>query len=90
MVVTQPQAVANEVVVIYLTNQYKNNPRYQDKNGEFHPNLLPENVKTQIQDLTAGIGAVIGERQDIRVTTQSLQEGSKLIIGKRTLFIILF
>ncbi len=53
-------AVASEAAAIYLTNQYKNDPRYQDKNGEFQPNLLPESVKTQIRDLTAGIGAVIG------------------------------
>lgn len=47
----------------YLTNQlvekYKDDPKYF-VNGEFQPNLLPENVKTQIRDLTAGIGAVIG------------------------------
>lgn len=53
-------AVASEAAAIYLTNQYKNDPRYQDINGEFQPNLLPENVKAQIRDLTAGIGAVIG------------------------------
>ena len=41
-------------------NQYKDKEEYQDANGEFQPNLLPENVKTQIRDLTAGIGAVIG------------------------------
>ena len=52
--------VASEAVAIYLTNQYKNDPRYQDKNGEFQRNLLSESVKTQIRDLTAGIGAVIG------------------------------
>jgi len=49
------------VAAIYLTNQYKDDPRYQNENGEFIPNLLPESVKTQIRDLTAGIGAVIGE-----------------------------
>ena len=53
-------AVASEAAAIYLTNQYKDDPRYQNENGEFIPNLLPENVKTQIRDLTAGIGAVIG------------------------------
>ena len=53
-------AVASEAAAIYLTNQYKNDPRYQDKNSEFQPNLLLENVKAQIRDLTAGIGAVIG------------------------------
>ncbi|WP_228267834.1 VENN motif pre-toxin domain-containing protein [Acinetobacter sp. TUM15064] len=53
-------AVASEAAAIYLTNQYKNDPRYQDINGEFQPNLLPENVKAQIRDLTASIGAVIG------------------------------
>ena len=53
-------AVASEAAAIYLTNQYKGKKEYQDANGEFQPNLLPENVKTQIRDLTAGIGAVIG------------------------------
>ena len=53
-------AVASEAAAIYLTNQYKDKKEYQDANGEFQPNLLPEDVKTQIRDLTAGIGAVIG------------------------------
>ena len=53
-------AVASEAAAIYLTNQYKDKKEYQDANGEFQPNLLPESVKTQIRDLTAGIGAVIG------------------------------
>ncbi|MEF9956285.1 MAG: VENN motif pre-toxin domain-containing protein [Acinetobacter sp.] len=44
----------------YFTNQYKDKKEYQDANGVFQPNLLPEDVKTQIRDLTAGIGAVIG------------------------------
>lgn len=53
-------AVASEAAAIYLTNQYKDKKEYQDANGEFQPNLLPEDVKAQIRDLTAGIGAVIG------------------------------
>lgn len=53
-------AVASEAVANYFTNQYKDNKDYQDANGVFQPNLLPEDVKTQIRDLTAGIGAVIG------------------------------
>ncbi len=53
-------AVASEAAAIYLANQYKDNKEYQDANGEFQPNLLPEGVKAQIRDLTAGIGAVIG------------------------------
>ena len=53
-------AVASEAAATYLMNQYKDKEEYQDANGEFQPNLLPENVKTQIRDLTAGIGAVIG------------------------------
>ena len=52
--------VASEAAATYFTNQYKDNKDYQDANGEFQPNLLPESVKTQIRDLTAGIGAVIG------------------------------
>lgn len=53
-------AIASEAEAIYLTNQYKDKKEYQDADGEFQPNLLPENVKAQIRDLTAGIGAVIG------------------------------
>jgi hypothetical protein len=53
-------AVASEAAATYFTNQYKDKEEYQDKNGVFQPNLLPEDVKTQIRDLTAGIGAVIG------------------------------
>ncbi|MDY6481541.1 VENN motif pre-toxin domain-containing protein [Acinetobacter faecalis] len=53
-------AVASEAAAIYLANQYKDKKEYQDANGEFQPNLLPEDVKAQIRDLTAGIGAVIG------------------------------
>ena len=53
-------AVASEAAADYLTNQYKDKKEYQDVNGEFQPNLLPEDVKTQIRDLTAAIGAVVG------------------------------
>lgn len=53
-------AVASEAAANYLSNQYKDNPLYQDANGEFQPNLLPEGIKAQIRDLTAGISAVIG------------------------------
>ncbi|MEG0343509.1 MAG: VENN motif pre-toxin domain-containing protein [Acinetobacter sp.] len=53
-------AVASEAAADYLTNQYKDKKEYQDANGEFQPNLLPENVKNQIRDLTAAIGAVVG------------------------------
>jgi filamentous hemagglutinin len=53
-------AVATEAAADYLTNQYKDKKEYQDVNGEFQANLLPEDVKTQIRDLTAAIGAVVG------------------------------
>ena len=53
-------AVASEAAADYLTNQYKDKKEYQDVNGEFQANLLPEDVKTQIRDLTAAIGAVVG------------------------------
>ncbi|MDV8157998.1 DNA/RNA non-specific endonuclease [Acinetobacter bereziniae] len=53
-------AVASEAAADYLTNQYKDKKQYQDVNGEFQANLLPEDVKTQIRDLTAAIGAVVG------------------------------
>ena len=53
-------AVASEAAATYFTNQYKDDPRYQNEKGEFIPNLLPEDVKTQIRDLTTAIGAVVG------------------------------
>ncbi len=53
-------AVASEAAATYFTNQYKDKKEYQDANGVFQPNLLPEDIKTQIRDLTVGIGAVIG------------------------------
>jgi filamentous hemagglutinin len=53
-------AVASEAAATYFTNQYKDDARYQNEKGEFIPNLLPEDVKTQIRDLTAAIGAVAG------------------------------
>ncbi|WOE32000.1 MULTISPECIES: hemagglutinin repeat-containing protein [unclassified Acinetobacter] len=56
-------AVASEAAAQYLTQQlaekYKDDPKYF-VNGKFQANLLPEDVKAQIRDLTAGIGAVIG------------------------------
>ena len=53
-------AVAAESAADYLSNQYKDDPRYQNANGEFEANRLPEDVKAQIRDLTAAIGAVVG------------------------------
>nr|WP_306738643.1 VENN motif pre-toxin domain-containing protein [Acinetobacter nosocomialis] len=53
-------AVASEAAADYLANQYKDNPAYKNEKGEFEPNLLPENVKLSIRDLTAAIGAVVG------------------------------
>ena len=53
-------AVASEAAADYLANQYKDVPAYKNGKGEFEPNLLPENVKSSIRDLTAAIGAVVG------------------------------
>ncbi len=56
-------AVASEAAATYFANQYYKDhpdPAYQNEKGEFIPNLLPEDVKTQIRDLTAAIGAVVG------------------------------
>ncbi|MDQ8934846.1 VENN motif pre-toxin domain-containing protein [Acinetobacter rudis] len=53
-------AVAAESAADYLSQKYKSNPDYQNANGEFEANRLPEDVKTQIRDLTAAIGAVVG------------------------------
>ena len=54
-------AVASEAAADYFANQYNDGKTaINPETGEFDANLLPENVKTQIRDLTAGIGAVIG------------------------------
>lgn len=53
-------AVASEAAATYFTNQFKDDSRYQNEKGEFIPNLLPEDVKTQIRDLTTAIGTVAG------------------------------
>lgn len=53
-------AVASEAAADYFANQYKDDPAYKNGKGEFEPNLLPENVKSSIRDLTAAIGAVVG------------------------------
>ena len=53
-------AVASEAAADYFTNQYKDDPAYQNEKGEFDANLLSENIKTDIRDLTAAIGAVVG------------------------------
>ena len=56
-------AVASEAAATYFTKQleekYKDDPKYY-ANGEFQPNLLSEAEKSQIRDLTAAIGAVVG------------------------------
>ncbi|MCH7293728.1 VENN motif pre-toxin domain-containing protein [Acinetobacter sp. ANC 5442] len=78
-------AVASEAAADYLANQYKDNPAYQNEKGEFIPNLLPEDVKTQIRDLTAAIGAVVGgtvgdsafEAQISGVVAQNAVENNK-------------
>ena len=80
-------AVAAESAAIYLTNQYKDKKEYQDANGKFQPNLLPESVKNQIRDLTAAIGAVVGgtvgdsafEAQLAGVVGQNAVENNALI-----------
>ncbi|MDO7467526.1 VENN motif pre-toxin domain-containing protein [Acinetobacter baumannii] len=53
-------AVASEAAADYLTKQYKDNPAYQNDKGEFDANLLPEDVKSSIRDLTSAIGVAVG------------------------------
>lgn len=53
-------AVASEAAADYLTKQYKDNPAYQNARGEFDANLLPEDVKSSIRDLTSAIGVAVG------------------------------
>ncbi len=54
-------AVASEAAAGYLAERYNDGKTaINPKTGQFDPNLLPEDVKTQIRDLTAAIGAVVG------------------------------
>lgn len=54
-------AVASEAAANYFAKQYDDGKTaINPKTGEFNPNLLSEDVKTQIRDLTEGIGAIIG------------------------------
>ncbi|WP_407503435.1 hemagglutinin repeat-containing protein [Acinetobacter baumannii] len=53
-------AVASETAADYLIKQYKDNPAYQNDKGEFDANLLPEDVKSSIRDLTSAIGVAVG------------------------------
>ena len=54
-------AVASEAAADYFANQYNDGKTaINPETGEFDANLLPENIKAQIRDLTAGIGAVVG------------------------------
>nr|WP_228198579.1 VENN motif pre-toxin domain-containing protein [Acinetobacter baylyi] len=54
-------AVASEAAANYLAERYNDGKTaINPKTGQFDPNLLPEDAKTQIRDLTAAIGAVVG------------------------------
>ena len=54
-------AVASEVAANYLAERYNDGKTaINPQTGQFDANLLPEDAKTQIRDLTAAIGAVVG------------------------------
>nr|WP_320159420.1 VENN motif pre-toxin domain-containing protein [Acinetobacter sp. S40] len=54
-------AVASEAAANYLVERYNDGKTaINPQTGQFDPNLLPEDAKTQIRDLTAAIGAVVG------------------------------
>jgi filamentous hemagglutinin len=54
-------AVASEAAADYFANQYNDGKTaINPETGKFDANLLPENVKSSIRDLTAAIGAVVG------------------------------
>ncbi|MCG8284442.1 VENN motif pre-toxin domain-containing protein [Acinetobacter seifertii] len=54
-------AVASEAAADYLANQYNDGKTaINPETGKFDANLLSENVKSSIRDLTAAIGAVVG------------------------------
>nr|WP_228198633.1 polymorphic toxin-type HINT domain-containing protein [Acinetobacter baylyi] len=54
-------AVASEAAAGYLAERYNDGKTaINPKTGQFDPNLLSEDAKTLIRDLTAAIGAVVG------------------------------
>ena len=54
-------AVASEAAATYFANKYNDGKTaINPSTGEFDPNLLPEDVKSSIRDLTAAIGVAIG------------------------------
>ncbi|WP_439822762.1 hemagglutinin repeat-containing protein, partial [Acinetobacter baumannii] len=54
-------AVASEAAADYFANQYNDGKTaINPETGKFDANLLPENIKSGIRDLTAAIGAVVG------------------------------
>ncbi|WP_373357803.1 hemagglutinin repeat-containing protein [Acinetobacter lactucae] len=54
-------AIASEAAADYLANQYNDgNTAINPETGKFDANLLPENIKSSIRDLTAAIGAFVG------------------------------
>ncbi len=53
--------MASEAAADYLAERYNDGKTaINPQTGQFDPNLLPEGAKTQIRDLTAAIGAVVG------------------------------
>ncbi|XZY04099.1 hemagglutinin repeat-containing protein [Acinetobacter baumannii] len=53
--------VASEAAADYFANQYNDGKTaINPETGKFDANLLPENIKSGIRDLTAAIGAVVG------------------------------
>ncbi len=55
-------AVASEAAANYLAERYNDGKTaINPKTGQFDSNLLPGDAKTQIRDLTAAIGAVVGD-----------------------------
>lgn len=54
-------AVAAEYAADYFSQKYNDGKTaINPETGQFDPNLLPENVKSSIRDLTSAIGAVVG------------------------------
>ncbi|MEN5171151.1 VENN motif pre-toxin domain-containing protein [Acinetobacter higginsii] len=81
-------AGGTEAAADYLAKQYNDGKTaINPKTGEFDPNLLPEDAKTQIRDLTAAIGAVVGgtvgdsafEAQISGVVAQNAVENNSLL-----------
>lgn len=53
-------AVASEKTAAYLAEQYNDGVSYNNADGEFEPNRLPENIKQEIRAITGAVASFVG------------------------------